>query len=49
MDVAGYIDDVHGWNFITNTGNMLDDYFHGDDSDLAGFSSDNSACFIGRM
>ena len=26
---AGYIDDVHGWNVITNSGNMLDDYFHG--------------------
>ena len=28
-DHNGYIDDVHGWNFITNTSDPLDDNGHG--------------------
>jgi len=28
-DHNGYIDDVHGWNFITNTPDPLDDHGHG--------------------
>ena len=28
-DGNGYVDDIHGINAITNTGNPMDDYFHG--------------------
>lgn len=28
-DGNGYIDDVHGWNFVANSGTMLDDDGHG--------------------
>ena len=28
-DHNGYIDDVHGWNFVTNTSDPLDDNGHG--------------------
>jgi subtilisin family serine protease/Tfp pilus assembly protein PilZ len=28
-DHNGYIDDVHGWNYISNSGNMIDDDDHG--------------------
>lgn len=28
-DGNGYIDDVYGWNGITNTGNAFDDHYHG--------------------
>ncbi|TBR26422.1 MAG: peptidase S8, partial [Candidatus Nitrosotenuis sp.] len=28
-DGNGYVDDIHGWNAITNTGNPLDDNGHG--------------------
>jgi subtilisin family serine protease len=28
-DRNGYIDDVHGWNFVTNTANVFDDNSHG--------------------
>lgn len=28
-DGNGFIDDVHGFNFITNTGDVMDDFFHG--------------------
>lgn len=28
-DGNGYIDDVHGWNFVNNSGNMYDDDGHG--------------------
>jgi len=28
-DGNGYVDDVHGWNFVDNTGNMYDDDGHG--------------------
>ncbi|KAK9817633.1 hypothetical protein WJX74_010437 [Apatococcus lobatus] len=33
-DKNGYVDDVHGWNVIKNSGDMRDDFFHG--SHLAG-------------
>ncbi len=28
-DLNGYIDDVHGWNFVSNTSNPADDHGHG--------------------
>ena len=28
-DHNGYADDVHGWNFVDNTGNVQDGYYHG--------------------
>lgn len=28
-DGNGFVDDVHGWNFITNTNNSVDDHSHG--------------------
>ncbi|MDG0816049.1 S8 family serine peptidase [Bdellovibrio svalbardensis] len=28
-DSNGYVDDIHGWNFITNTSNYIDDDNHG--------------------
>lgn len=28
-DQNGYVDDINGWNFITNTGDPSDDYGHG--------------------
>ena len=28
-DGNGYIDDIHGWNFVTNTNDPLDDHGHG--------------------
>ena len=28
-DNNGFIDDVHGYNFLTNTGDAMDNNFHG--------------------
>ncbi len=28
-DQNGYVDDIHGWNFVSNSGNMIDDDGHG--------------------
>jgi len=28
-DLNGYVDDVHGWNFVERNANALDDFFHG--------------------
>ncbi|RME14127.1 MAG: serine protease, partial [Bdellovibrio sp.] len=28
-DMNGYVDDVHGWNFVSQSGNMIDDDGHG--------------------
>ncbi len=28
-DGNGFVDDVHGWNFVNNSNDPMDDYFHG--------------------
>lgn len=28
-DLNGYIDDIHGWNFVSQNNNVNDDYYHG--------------------
>lgn len=47
-DGNGYIDDMHGWNFVANTPNMMDDHSHGTHvSGTVGAVGNNSKGVVG--
>lgn len=43
-DHNGYVDDVHGWNFVENNNNVSDGYGHG--TAVAGLSVANNSSFV---
>lgn len=47
-DLNGYIDDVQGWDFVSNTSNTTDDQGHGTNiAGIVGASGNNSLCYAG--
>ncbi|MBA3936007.1 MAG: S8 family serine peptidase [Planctomycetes bacterium] len=47
-DHDGYIDDVHGWNFVADSSDPTDDYFHGTHcSGIIGATGNNGTGVVG--